>query len=52
MQLTLGHYYHGNSVLHRLDPRIKIIVVVLFMVVIFLLNHPIAIAAFGIFYLS
>ena len=34
IQLTLGHYYHGNSVLHRLDPRISI-VVVLFMVVIF-----------------
>ncbi|HHX37230.1 MAG TPA: energy-coupling factor transporter transmembrane protein EcfT [Clostridiaceae bacterium] len=49
MQLTLGHYYHGKSPLHRLDPRVKIIVVILLMVVIFLLNHPLVIGAYGIF---
>lgn len=34
--ITLGQYFPGNSVLHRLDPRMKIILTVLYIVLIFL----------------
>ena len=33
--ITLGQYFPGNSLLHRLDPRIKVILVLLFIVLIF-----------------
>ena len=33
--ITLGQYFPGNSVIHRLDPRIKLILTVLFIVLIF-----------------
>ncbi|NLM76702.1 MAG: energy-coupling factor transporter transmembrane protein EcfT [Ruminococcaceae bacterium] len=35
-QVSLGRYYPGTSVLHRLDPRVKIILSFLYMVIIFL----------------
>ena len=35
-QVSLGRYYPGSSVLHRLDPRVKIILSFLYMVIIFL----------------
>lgn len=34
--ITLGQYFPGNSVLHRLDPRMKIVLVILYIVVLFL----------------
>ncbi|MDR2647499.1 MAG: energy-coupling factor transporter transmembrane protein EcfT [Oscillospiraceae bacterium] len=34
--ITIGQYYAGHSVLHRLDPRIKLILTLFFMVVIFM----------------
>ncbi len=33
--ITLGQYFPGNSVLHRLDPRAKLILAVLYIVAIF-----------------
>lgn len=33
--ITLGQYFPGNSLLHRLDPRIKLISIVLFIVTVF-----------------
>ena len=35
MNISLGQYYPGNSILHRADPRTKIIVSVLFMILAF-----------------
>lgn len=37
--ITLGQYFSGSSVLHRLDPRIKIIAVVVFAVTVFLAKN-------------
>jgi energy-coupling factor transport system permease protein len=37
-QISLGRYYPGNSILHRLDPRVKIILSFFYMVVIFLVQ--------------
>lgn len=34
--ITLGQFFPGKSLLHRLDPRIKIILTILYIVVIFL----------------
>ena len=34
--MVFGQYYHTNSLIHRMDPRIKIIISILFIVAIFL----------------
>ena len=34
--ITLGQYFPGNSVIHRLDPRTKLIVLVVYMVALFI----------------
>ncbi len=34
--ITIGQYFPGNSLLHRLDPRMKLTLTVLFMVLVFL----------------
>ncbi len=36
--ITLGQYYPGESILHKSDPRTKIILVIAYMVVIFLVD--------------
>ncbi|MCG1010389.1 energy-coupling factor transporter transmembrane protein EcfT [Salinicoccus sp. ID82-1] len=38
-KMLLGRYIPGSSIIHRLDPRAKIIAVVLFMVIVFFANH-------------
>lgn len=37
--MTLGQYIPGNSVVHKLDPRIKIILVLLYMVTLFMIDN-------------
>lgn len=34
--ITLGQYFPGDSLIHRMDPRSKLIIVVLYIVVLFL----------------
>ena len=36
--ITLGQYYSGESVIHRLDPRVKIIATILFIVELFIVD--------------
>ena len=36
MDIAFGQYCHGDSVLHRLDPRVKIVTAIVFIVEIFL----------------
>lgn len=38
--ITLGQYYPGDSPVHRLDPRMKIVLTILFMVMVFLVPSP------------
>ncbi|MBQ3880818.1 MAG: energy-coupling factor transporter transmembrane protein EcfT [Oscillospiraceae bacterium] len=40
--ITLGQYFPGESVIHRMDPRVKIIVTILFIVTLFLAEGPIS----------
>ncbi len=37
--ITLGQYFPGNSVIHRLDPRIKILLVLCYIVLTFLIQN-------------
>lgn len=34
--ITIGQYFPGNSVVHRIDPRFKIVMTLLFIVMLFL----------------
>lgn len=44
MNITIGQYYPGNSVIHRLDPRTKIICTLIFITAVFLAKTYIAYA--------
>jgi len=37
--ITIGQYYPGNSVLHRLDPRVKLLGVVVYVAMLFVINN-------------
>lgn len=43
--ITLGQYFPGNSVLHKMDPRAKVIVSVLYIVAIFCAQNILCFAA-------
>jgi len=47
--ITIGQYIPGESVLHRADPRTKIILSIVFMVVIFMVNSFWTFAALALF---
>jgi len=42
--ITLGQYFPGNTPIHRLDPRTKILLVILYIVALFMASGPIAYA--------
>ena len=42
--ITLGQYYASDSMIHRLDPRVKIIATLLFIIELFIVNHFIGFA--------
>jgi len=39
--ITLGQYMPGNSLIHRLDPRTKILLTVLYIVMVFCVSSPV-----------
>ena len=39
--ITLGQFFPGESAIHRLDPRTKIILTLVFIVAVFLVNTPV-----------
>ena len=47
--ITFGQYCEGNSLIHRLDPRAKIIIALLYIVAIFLAK---SVSAFAVLLLS
>lgn len=47
--VTLGHYIPGNSLLHRLDPRIKLIILFLFIIALFLMDTFTGFLIFALF---
>lgn len=39
--ITLGQYIPGDTVIHRLDPRCKIILTILYIAIIFCVTSPV-----------
>lgn len=48
--ITIGQYYKAESVLHRLDSRVKIIATLLYIVSLFLFSHYIGFLVSGLFF--
>ena len=48
-EITLGQYFPGDSVIHKLDPRTKILCTLIFIVAIFLADTPASYGLFGLF---
>jgi energy-coupling factor transport system permease protein len=51
-RIPIGQYIPGNSVLHRLDPRTKIVITIVYIVVLFAANNPAGYIWMGLFTLS
>lgn len=47
--ITLGQYFPGDSIIHKLDPRIKLVLTTIFIVVLFLCNGFVPYAIMSIF---
>ena len=37
--ITLGQYYQADSVIHRLDPRVKLVTTICFIISLFLVDN-------------
>ncbi len=40
--ITLGQYFPGNTVIHRLDPRVKLVITMAYIVVLFFAKGPVS----------
>lgn len=47
--ITLGQYFPGNSTVHRIDPRFKIIITMIFIAMLFIGNNPICLEVGAVF---
>ena len=47
--ITLGQYFPGDSILHRLDPRLKVVATLAYIVLLFVVNEWIGFAACFVF---
>lgn len=46
--ITIGQYFPGNSVIHRLDPRVKIIATLLFIIELFIVDNFLGFVVAGV----
>lgn len=46
---SFGQYVHEDSLIHRLDPRVKFICLILFITCLLMLQHPLTLLSFGLF---
>ncbi len=46
--ITIGQYIPGDSIVHRLDPRTKILAVLAYVIILFLLRSPMGYAVMGL----
>lgn len=42
--ITIGQFFPGNSVIHKMDPRMKIIATLLYIIMLFLASHPLSLS--------
>ena len=47
--ITLGQYYQADSVIHRLDPRVKLVATLCFIISLFVVDHFIGYAVAALF---
>lgn len=47
--ITLGQYFPGNSIVHRIDPRFKIIITIVYIAMLFIGNKPISLELGAVF---
>ena len=47
--ITLGQYYPGDSPVHRLDPRVKILLTLVYIILLFLVKNFTGFAVFAVF---
>ena len=47
--ITIGQYYPADSVLHHLDPRVKLVGTLTFLISLFLFNNLIGYVIAGLF---
>ena len=49
--VVIGQYFPGNSLIHQLDPRTKIISLTIFIIAVFLANNYFLYSLLGVFIL-
>ena len=47
--ITIGQFFPGNSVIHRLDPRFKLVITMIFIVMLFVGKSPIGLVIGGLY---
>ena len=47
--ITIGQYYPENSIIHKLDPRVKLFGTMVFIVMLFLLDSVLGYILFTVF---
>ena len=50
--ITIGQYYQENSIIHKLDPRVKLFGTMVFVVLLFLIDNVLGYAVFTVFMLA
>ena len=48
-EITIGQYYQTDSTLHRLDPRVKLVSTILYIISLFLFREPLPFVLAGLF---
>lgn len=52
MNVIIGQYVPGNSFIHKMDPRAKLVTIFLFVVIVFLANNLVTYSILGLFTLG
>jgi len=47
--ITIGQYYKTNSVIHALDPRVKLVATIIFIISLFVFDEPVGFAVAAVF---
>ena len=47
--ITIGQHFPGNSLVHRFDPRLKLVLTILYIVLLFAASNPLGLALSLIF---
>ena len=40
--ITIGQFFPGNSFIHKMDPRMKLVAVLLYIIMLFVASHPLS----------